>query len=321
MSFLYFLIKNVIADELDVASTSGRSVSFTDEMEMEDKKPAFRRNDDENESDDDSSVGVQFTATVTKSSDENICADESHEKKVVKVKKTVQMIDNPITHFDDHSDSNLQHEHHPNKHESPFQEFGKMFFLIFIWFLMIAFLASTEEKKIEKRQMVLPKNEPKIYNMTQPPNGTLIHITLQAPFLPDPKEYPRKMSNQSIDTRNKDNTLVIFLRKITGEVLTPNKTFYIYKPLEIDLKNATKIDFNLDIGEDNFYALNEHDIVQVVILSNFSKSSESEIPETPIILSVDFFPINKPIGVLFATFTLILLYALIVWEVREKMIA
>lgn len=269
--------------------------------------------EDHDEASDDESVGVQFIAIkVTSPDDKSLQEENRDEPTVIRARKTVQMAESPSPRFDEHS-PHIMIEHHP-KIESPFHEFGKTFFLIFIWFLMIAFLSSTDEKKIEKRQMVLPKFEPKIYNLPQTLNGTLIHLTLQAPFLPDPKEYPRKMSNQSIDTRNKDNTLVIFLRKITGEALTPNKTFYLYKPYEIDFVNATKIDFTFDIGEDNLYDLND-EVVQVVMLSNFSKSSDDEKPETPIILSVDFFPINKPIGVLFASFTLILLYALIVWEV------
>lgn len=211
-------------------------------------------------------------------------------------------------------DQHLHYEPHP-KVESPFQEFGKIIFLIFIWLLMIVFLTSTPEKNIEKRQMVVPRDGPKIFNLPRQPNGSLVHITLQAPFLPNPKEYKRKLSNMSEDTLNKDNSLNIYLRTISDKILTPNKTFFVHKPNEMYFVNASKIVFTFDIGEDNLYELND-EVIQAVITSNFSKTSDYDKQEMPIILSVDFTPINKPIGVLFAAFTLILLYALIVWEVR-----
>ena len=299
----------ITAEDIDGASASGNSASITEGIEM--RKLSHKGNHgDEGDASDDDSV-AQFIAIKALNSDESSFEDRSSEQNFSKPKKTVKMVE-LATNYDDHNKSHLPSKSQ-SKIENPFHEFGKTLFLIFIWLLMITFLASTDEKKIEKRQMVLPKYEPKIYNLPQTPNGTLIHMTLQAPFLPDPKEYPRKLSSQSEDKRNKDNTLVIFLRRITGESLTPNKTFYIHKPYDIDLMKASKIDFTFDIGEDNLYDLNG--IVQVVILSNFSKSLEEEKPEIPITLSVDFFPVNKPIGVLFAALTLILMYALIMSEV------
>lgn len=212
-----------------------------------------------------------------------------------------------------------QHEHgfHP-KVESPFHEAGKVFFLIFIWLLMILFLTTTPEKKILKRQLVIPIDEPKIYNLPRQPNGTLIHITIQAPFLPNQKEFTKKSINKSktIDTRMRDNSIVIFLRTDSEKVLTPNKTLFVHKPEEIDSVNATNVEFIFDITEDNLEELHDEDIVQAVIVSNFSKSSVEEKQEIPIMFSVDFTPINKQIGVLFATFTLMLLYVCIIWEVN-----
>lgn len=282
---------------------------------MEDNKSPTARNGREELSDEESD-GVQFISIkVTSTEDsmhEEVLEEVDFTKQLTSPTRSVQISESPPK-FDDHHD-HFVYGHHP-KVESPFQEFGKIFFLVFIWVLMIAFLASTPEKHIEKRQLVVPKDEPKFYNLPSQPSGTLVHITLQAPFLPDPKASPRKASNQSEDTRNKDNSMVIFLRTDTEKVLTPNKTFYVYKPEEIDSMNATKIEFTFDIGEDNLDDLHDDDVVQAVILSNFSKSIDDDKQEMPIIFSVDFTPINKPIGVLFAAFTLLLLYALIVWEV------
>lgn len=301
------LHENVVAEHSDVASISGRSIMNHDEIEMADNKLTNEgKNQSENNSDDESD-GVNFISIKVTNSDGN-----NSELDAISP-KAVQMAE-PTPRSEDLHDQHLNYDHHP-KIESPFHEFGKIFFLVFIWFLMIAFLTSTPEKKIEKRQMVVPKDDPKFYNLPQQPNGTLIHLTLQGPFLPDQKEYLRKPSSTSEDTRNKDNSLVIYLRTISEKILSPNKTFYICKPNEIYLVNASTVEFTFDIGEDNLYELND-EVVQAVIISNFSKASDYDKQEMPITLSVDFAPINKPIGLLFAAFTLILLYALIVWEVR-----
>lgn len=281
---------------------------------MEDKESNDRHHDDENS--DDESDGAQFISIKVTNPD-GVFNDEpvDTEAVVIKPKKTVQMVDTtPSRSVDEHHE---HVEHHP-KLESPFHELGKNFFLVFIWLMMIFYLATTPEKKIAKRQLVLPIEGPKIYDFPVQPSGTLVHVTLQAPFLPNPHENKRKASNRSVlvDTRNKDNTIVIFLRTVANEIiLTPNRTFYVHKPEDIDEVNATKVEFTFDMGEDN--ELHEDDVVQAVIQSNFSKSNFKDIQEMPIIFSVDFTPINKPVGVLFAAFTLILLYALIVWEVSN----
>lgn len=280
---------------------------------MEDSKMDKSHDDEDSEEDSD---GVQFISIKVTNPDGRVRNEKDLEPEFLKPRKMVTMLEpprSPDDHSDHHSDNSFNP--HPSKAESPYNEFGKTFFLVCIWFLMIVFLTSTPEKKIEKRQLVLPKEEPKFYNFPSQPTSTLVHIKIQAPFLPDPREYTRRVSNRTIDTRNKDNTLVIYLRTNTERALTPNKTFYIYKPEEIDFVNASKLEFMFDIGEDNFFDLEEHEVVQAVILSNFSKTPPVEKQEMAIIFSVDFTPINKPIGVLFAAFTLILLYALIVWEV------
>lgn len=289
-------------------------MSFNDDIEMEENKSPTGKKDDDSEEDDD---GVQFIAIKVTSADGSIHEERKSEAGDVtpSSQKRVQISESPPK-FDDHHDEHHSYNH--TKIESPFHEFGKTFFLVCIWLLMIAFLASTPEKKIEKRQLVVAIDEPKFYNLPAQPSNTLVLITIQAPFLPDPNVYTRKASNKSIDTRNKDNLLVVFLRTNSEKILTPNKTYYIYKPEEFDSVNASRIEITFDIGEENFDDLHDEDVVQTVIVTNFTKSLDHEKLEMPITFSVDFMPINKPIGVLFAAFTLILLYALIVWEVSRS---
>lgn len=295
----------------EAISISGRSIN--DEMfEMVDNtKSKYESRDDDNNSLDDCEIR-SFNPQKTTRLDA-ISVEGSHlEFDGLKPKKAVKMVDSPGRSEDCH-----EHFTSHSVVQTPFQEFGRTFFLVCIWILMVGFLASTDEKKVEKHQLVVPKLGHKLYNLPMKPNGTLISFQIEAPFLADPKENIRARKNSSrIDNRNKDNSLVIFLRLDSGKALTPNKTFYVCKPEEIDFSNTTNVDFSFDIG-DNFYDIHDDDRIQVVILSNFSKSSEQEKLEVPIVFSVDFDPLNKHLGVLFAAFTLILLYALIVWEVSS----
>lgn len=276
-------------------------------------RPPNEKDDDKNSDDE---VDGRFIA-IKVTNPEGISREGSHlEFDGIRPRKIVQMAsDTPTQSENSHDHFNYPH----SKAASPFHEFGKVFFLVCIWALMITFLASTNEKKIEKRQLVVPIEGPKLYDLPLKPTGTLVHISLQAPFLPDPMQYTRgrRGRNSTKDNRNKDNSLVIFLRTDSEKTLTVNKTFYVCKPEEIDIVNTSKIEVVFDMGETYLDEVHDTDVVQVVLVSNFSKSSDREKQEMPIIFSVDFSPLNKSLGVLFAAFTLILLYALIVWEVSE----
>lgn len=278
------------------------------------------------ESDDAQFITIKVTANPTSLVDDEFERTDHSDMDEIKpspsphkVHHRVTLVESP-SRFEDHSETHEHHDHHEHYHskvESPFHDAGKVFFLIFIWILMIMFLTTTDEKKIERRQLVVPIDGSKIYNLPRQPNGTLINLLIQAPFLPNQKEFSRKSNKSSriIDPKNRDNSLVVFLRTDSDKVLTPNKTLYLYKPEEIDSVNATNVEFTFDITEDNLEDLHDEDVIQVVFVSNFSKSSVEEKQEMPIMISVDFTPINKQIGVLFATFTLMLLYVCIVWEV------
>jgi hypothetical protein len=315
------------ADEAEHADTasirSGRSVTFYDDIEMVDcNARSHERHDHEKQSDEESDdvqfITMKVTSATSRTTDDERtdCSDMEEPKSTPTHKSRVTLAESPpIEHHIDHEHDH--HHHHHTKVESPFHEFGKIFFLVFIWILMTLFLTSTPEKKIERRQLVVPVDEPKFYSLPRLPNGTLIQITIQAPFLPNQEKFIRKKNNKSVpvDTQNRDNSLIVFLRTDDDKVLTPNKTFYLHKPEDIDSANATNIEIIFDITEDNLEDLHDDDIIQAVLVSNFSKSASDEKQEVPIMFSVDFTPINKQIGVLFATFTLILLYVCIIWEV------
>lgn len=100
--------------------------------------------------------------------------------------------------------------------------------------------------------------------------------------------------------------------------LTQPKLYAITSPDQFDFANSTRLSIMFDIGEDNLEEMEENDEkIQLVIESNFTRTTLSRKQEMPLIFSYDINPINRQIGVIFAAFVLIFLYALIIWEVSE----
>lgn len=217
-------------------------------------------------------------------------------------------------------------EHQDTQH--PFHKYGKTGLLVFVWIIMVFFLTRTPEKKIEKRQLSIPIDDPRIYNFPSLPGGSRINVTLEGAFLPEVLEqYQRRQtllnrrklsgdSNSIEKEKEKDNYLRIYLRTATKHrQLTQQRIYAIQNPSDFDFSNSTRLPIMFDIGEDYLELLEDGEQIQLVIESNFTKTPLDMKQEMPLIFSYDVDPINKQIGVIFAAFVLIFLYALIIWEV------
>lgn len=194
--------------------------------------------------------------------------------------------------------------------------------LVFIWILMVSFLASTPEKHLETRQLAIPIAEPRVYNFTQIPSGTRINATLSGAFLPPETNVEHRKHDllarrsYKIEDKEKENYIKVYLQTSTEKILTSPKIYGVTPPSEFDLTKPSKVLIMFDIGEDNLETLEEsYETLQMVIQSNFTKTPEEEKREMPLMLVYDISPINREIGVIFAAFVLIFLYVLIIWEV------
>lgn len=184
----------------------------------------------------------------------------------------------------------------------------------------------TPEKHLERRQLAVPIAEPRIYNFSKLPTGTRINATLAGAFLPFESTFDQQQKrldyinrkSLKVDDNDKENYIRVYLQTNTEKLLTQPKIFAVAPPELFDTSNTTKIPIMFDIGEDNLEFLKESDEkLQLVIQSNFTKTPESKKQEMPLILVFDISPINRQIGVIFAAFCLIFLYALIIWEVSK----
>lgn len=219
------------------------------------------------------------------------------------------------------------HEETQKENQNPFHKYGKTSFLVVVWLLMVMFLAGTPEKKIEKRQLSVPIDDARIYNFPTLPTGTRINVTLEGSFLPEVLEQNQRRLDllnrraqggklMIVKEKEKENYLRVYLRTDSMRALTIPKIYAIAAPELFDHVNSTRLTIMFDIGEDNLEVVEENnERIQLVIESNFTRTRVENKQEMPLILSYDINPINKQIGVIFAAFVLIFLYALIIWEV------
>lgn len=201
---------------------------------------------------------------------------------------------------------------------NPFQKFGKTICLVFVWIMMVGFLTSTPEKHLNIRQLAVPISGAKIYDFPIKPTGSRINATFTGAFLPSPAqvEFNPKSYRKLRPVEAKENYLRIYLRMDNESIITPPTIYGVHPPHLFDLVNMTKIPVMFDITED-LEEIREKDIkLQLIIESNFTMTAQERKQEMPIMLSYDIGPINRQIGVIFAAFVLIFLYALIIWEVR-----
>lgn len=234
----------------------------------------------------------------------------------------------PAAHHHQESPPKLFDEHHEsNSDQNPFHKFGKIGCLVAVWLLTVGFLTSTPEKTLEPRQLAVPIHEPRIFNFPEIPKGTRINASFagafEAPFdgLVEQNlmrtDYMHRKSK--LDEKEIENYIRVYLQTDTEKILTPPRIFAVVNPQRFDYANTTKVPIMFDIGEDNMEQLKEDgERIQLVIRSNFTKTPEKLKQEMPLTFIYDIAPINKQIGVIFAAFVLIFLYALIIWEVRLK---
>lgn len=194
---------------------------------------------------------------------------------------------------------------------------------------MVSFLTSTPEKTLERKQLAVPIAEPRIYNFTQLPMGTRINASLAGAFLPFDSTRDQQMNKkneftirkpQKKDEHDKENYIRVYLQTVENDEnrqLTPPKVYAVTHPSLFDTSNITKVPIMFEIGEENMDIIKENNgLLQLVIESNFTKTPVENKLEMPLMLTYDLSPINRQIGVIFAAFVLIFLYALIIWEVR-----
>lgn len=187
---------------------------------------------------------------------------------------------------------------------------------------MVFFLTSTPEKTLNVRQLAVPIAEPKIYNFPIKPSGLRINASLTGAFLPSAAVDPfnpvkPELRRKKKKHEEKENYIRVFLRSTDDTILTPAKIFAVAPPQLFDFTNMTKVPVMFEITEEDFEILQEQDhTLQLVIESNFTKTPQEKKQEMPLTFTYDISPINRQIGVIFAAFVLIFLYALIIWEVK-----
>jgi P protein len=216
-------------------------------------------------------------------------------------------------------------EHQEEKtDQNPFHKFRKIGCLVAVWVLMVMCLTRTPEKVLERRQLAVPIAEQLIYEFPRLPHGTRINATFAGAFEAPKTSIEDKAKNRRTKTeKDLENYIRVYLQSNqTKKQLTIPKLFAVVSPQLFDTTNTTKVPIMFDIGEEGLEELDDDSLgiqgLQLVIESNFTRTTEEKKQEMPLQFVYDIAPINRQIGVIFAAFVLIFLYALIIWEVRNK---
>jgi hypothetical protein len=196
--------------------------------------------------------------------------------------------------------------------------------LVFVWVLMVLFLTRTPEKELHKRQLIIPTDDARVFDFPSLPTGTHINVTFEGAFLPKVHEIQGKSKSSRFkdadsNIEEDENYLKVFLRANTSELMTSHRIYAISAPQYFDTANITRFSVLFDIGEDNYeFLLNGNRGLQIVMQTYFTKIRDDDKQEMPLILSYDIDPINRQIGVIFASFVLFFLYAMIIYEVSRS---
>jgi P protein len=231
---------------------------------------------------------------------------------------------------DDHFDFGFNKK---EEDQNPFHKFGKTGFLVVVWIMMVMFLTSTPEKHFDRRQLAVPIDEVRIFNFPVLPKGARINSTFSGAFNINETKIQNIRKNQRrsgvqtdfcskvINETEKENYIVVYLQSSDNITLTPPRTFGVTPPDQFDTTIPVKIPVMFDIGREHLEELKENNLtLQLVVKSNFMKTKEEDKQEMPLMFTYDSSPVNRQLGVIFAAFTLIFLYALIIYEVKTLLL-
>uniref|UniRef100_A0A8D8HST2 P protein n=1 Tax=Culex pipiens TaxID=7175 RepID=A0A8D8HST2_CULPI len=202
--------------------------------------------------------------------------------------------------------------------DHPFRKYSKIICLFITWLLIISFLVVKDEKVVLAKHLSVPVGKIRPYILKDLPDSTRVKFTFEGTFLSTPF------------TNITENYLTFYLQSLTstldgnanesyaeGSVANISDPWHIpiVHPYLFDSAPIIKKQHMFDISDSNFERIHQQSsAVRLMVKSNVRAS-------VPIAVEYDQSPVNRDIGVIYAAFVLIFLYALIVWEIVHRTFA
>ncbi|XP_055638999.1 P protein-like isoform X2 [Toxorhynchites rutilus septentrionalis] len=214
--------------------------------------------------------------------------------------------------FNDTGQSRLDEDH-------PFRKYSKTICLFITWMIIITFLVVKDEKLHSEKHLSIPVDKTKAYILPELPLRSHVRFTFEGTFLSEPF------------TNTTEHYLTIYLQSLTSTLdgnldesegaaesvqnITELWHMPIVHPYLFDSAPLIKKQHIFEIGETSFEHINQQSsVVQLMVKSNIKAIM-------PISVQYDHSPVNRDVGVIYAAFVLLFLYALIIWEIVHRTFA
>ncbi|XP_058826333.1 P protein-like isoform X2 [Topomyia yanbarensis] len=305
--------------ELEQARLHGDDTdgSFSDMQPVEDEG----EEDEEDDCDEDENGSEYITINVTNEEGENREVEHIKEKKEIPKPHVHHLAghyisNNPPPKHEDYNDTGQNHI----DEDHPFRKYSKIICLFITWLLIMGFLVVKDEKIITDKHLSIPVGKPKAYILPKLPLSSRVKLSFDGTFLGE------QFSNIT------ENYLTIYLQSLTsnldknvsdtystelGSVRNISDPWHIpiVHPYLFDNAPIVKKQHIFEISDSNYDRIHQQSsVVRLIVTSNIQASM-------PIAVQYDQSPVNRDVGVIYAAFVLIFLYALIVWEIVHRTFA
>ncbi|XP_053694022.1 P protein-like [Sabethes cyaneus] len=291
----------------------------------EDSFPEIQPMDDEEEEEeeyDDDDNGNEFITI-------NVTNEEGQNREVEHIKEKKEIPKPHVHHLAGHYIGNIT----PPKHEDfndtgqthmdedhPFRKYSKIICLFIAWMIIMAFMVVKDEKFISEKHLSIPAGRTKSYILPELPQSSRVILAFEGTFSGEQytnlTEYYLTIYLQSLTSNLDRNQSEMYtagpdsVRNISDMWFIP-----IVHPYLFDNAPVVKKQNIFEISDSNYDRIHQQSsAVRLMIKSNIQAS-------IPIAVHYDQSPVNRDVGVIYAAFVLIFLYALIIWEVVHRTFA
>uniref|UniRef100_A0A336LQF6 CSON000900 protein n=1 Tax=Culicoides sonorensis TaxID=179676 RepID=A0A336LQF6_CULSO len=203
-------------------------------------------------------------------------------------------------------------------HKKPHKLFGliKMCILLAVWCLFTLFLMKNNEKELSYRQMSIPSEEDKGYIIPEKIPDPRLGIVLQGAFL---GEHYHNLTDNYVfvyvqlvhmpQSTSLNSSKDIFNLYYGAENLTDVWKIPVASATDLDTVPELKKKHTFELGEVSLEKVkNSNSRLRVVMTNNIGV-------HVPVNFAYDPTPIDKSVGIIYATIVLLGLYIMIIWEV------
>ncbi|XP_062548616.1 P protein-like isoform X2 [Armigeres subalbatus] len=290
----------------------------------EDSFPEIQPMDDdeveeEADEEDDEDNGNEFiTINVTNEQGENKELEHIKEKKDIPKPHVHHLVGHFIGNITPpkHEDIDTGQNHLDD--EYPFRKYSKIICLFITWMVIMVFLVAKDEKMVHPKQLSIQAGKTRSYILPELPLSSKVNFYFEGTFSGEPysniTEHYLTIYLQSLTSTLEGNETELLN---SGSVHNISDTWHvpIVHPYLFDSAPILRKQHSFDISDNNYERIHtKRSAVRLMLKSNVKAS-------VPIAMRYDHSPVNRDIGVIYAAFVLIFMYALIIWEVVHRTFA